>query len=134
MGVIHRRSIHTEEKAKDVAAAAASIPCRSSYFALGWFEEWDELQRDKLKKMCKIASAARIESILSPKQQWRPLTYLLYKSFSYGVKSCYKKVEASTPVYLSEEQEVSYNFFEPENELLNDLLIVLRLWNKKLIH
>ena len=42
----HWRRIKTEEKAKVVSAVWGtgldSIPCRTSYFAPGWFEEKDE--------------------------------------------------------------------------------------------
>ena len=54
----HKRRINTEEKALFVTAVWTielrdriySIPCRASYFALGWFEDKDEWHQDDLKK------------------------------------------------------------------------------------
>ena len=46
---MHRRKIYTEEKAK-VVAAIWGTEC-ASYFALGRFEEQDELHQDCLKEI-----------------------------------------------------------------------------------
>ena len=74
-----------------------SIPYRASYFALGRFEEQDELHQDYLKtRMSSSYSSNRstvgqnryvarqgIEGILSHKQRRRPLPSLLYQPFFY---------------------------------------------------
>ena len=96
----HRRRINTEGKAKVVAAAWGQNcfnPCRASYFVIRRFEEWDELHQDDLKKMMNSSNSSNrpsakqlsrqgIESIPFPKQQRRPLSFLLYVSFFYACR------------------------------------------------
>ena len=79
-----------------------SISCRAICFGPGWYEESDEFFLSSYHPGAKQLALQEIEYILSPKQQWRPLPSLLYKSFFYAVNSlqCAKMIFEKCPKKL----------------------------------
>ena len=61
----------------------------TQFLAPGWYEEKDELPQDEIillfkSSWCKMAGTARNWINSAPKQQRRPLPFLLFKSFFYA--------------------------------------------------
>ena len=72
-----------------------SVKCPFFYSAISSYHPGD-----------KSVVQQRLESILSPKQHWRPLPSLLYKSFFYGF-SCLRRVR----ILLSGFEKMGVNMF-----------------------
>ena len=85
----HRRKIETEEKAKVVVAAAWGAKSLHFFAALLTIFQQDDLKNRMNASLssnhpgAKLLAWQWIESILSPKQQWRPLPSLLSLSFFF---------------------------------------------------
>ena len=119
----HRRRINTEEKAKDVAAAWGTELIKFvtilAILHFGEFEEQDEFILFFKSSWCNSSYSSKhpsakqlawqeIESILSSKQQRRPLPFLRYLFFSCGQEKVSCTVHTNSGRYTLHKEHSSF--------------------------